>query len=227
LRGGQVDFVDDRKNGEIVAGGEKRVRDGLRFDTLTGVDYQQRAFASGKRAGDLVGKINVSGRVDQIQLVSVSVFGLIMQANAFRFDGDAALAFQVHGVEHLLVHFALRQCAGHFEQAVGKRGFAMIDVRDDTKIADELWIHLPYGRKGLSSCDVTCNAYLRYVIIQCATTERSGRQPTVESREKAKKNQGKENDNAETREYAEVRREDESEVGSTESTEGKERRKRI
>jgi hypothetical protein len=74
-----------------------------------------------------------------------------MQANAFCFDGDAALAFQVHGVEHLLVHFALRQCAGHFEQAIGKRGFAVIDVRDDTKIADELWVHLPYDRQGLSS----------------------------------------------------------------------------
>src|ERR1700688_1397577 len=53
---------------------------------------------------------------------------------------------------------SLRKRAGHLEQAVGKRGFAMIDVRDDTKIADELWVHLPYGRKGLSSCDVTCSA---------------------------------------------------------------------
>jgi hypothetical protein len=71
-----------------------------------------------------------------------------MQADAFGLDGDAALAFQVHGVEHLLVHFALRQGAGHFEQTVGKGGFAVVDVRDDTKIADELWVHLPYGRKG-------------------------------------------------------------------------------
>jgi hypothetical protein len=42
------------------------------------------------------------------------------------------------------VHLALRERAGHFEQAIGKRGFAVIDVRDDTKIADELWVHLPY-----------------------------------------------------------------------------------
>jgi hypothetical protein len=73
-----------------------------------------------------------------------------MQADAFRFDGDAALALQIHGVEHLLVHFALRKRPGHFEQAIGKRGFAVIDVRDDTKIADELWVHLPYDRQGLS-----------------------------------------------------------------------------
>jgi hypothetical protein len=24
----------------------------------------------------------------------------------------------------------------------------VIDVRDDTKIADELWVHLPYDRQG-------------------------------------------------------------------------------
>src|SRR5437879_2689761 len=98
-----------------------------------------------------------------------------MQANAFRLDGDAALALQIHGVEHLFVHFTLRKRAGHLEQAIGKRGFAVIDMRDDTKIADELWVHLPYGRQGLSFSDVTCNANLRCVIIQCATSERGGR----------------------------------------------------
>ena len=38
------------------------------------------------------------------------------------FDGDAALALQVHRVEHLLHHFALGQRAGHLEQAVRQRG---------------------------------------------------------------------------------------------------------
>jgi hypothetical protein len=66
-----------------------------------------------------------------------------MQANTFCFDGDAALAFQVHGVENLLVHFALRQRAGHFEQTVGERGFAVVDVRDDAEIPYELRVHFP------------------------------------------------------------------------------------
>ena len=58
-----------------------------------------------------------------------------------RFDGDAALALQIHGVEHLLHHFALRQRVRRFEQAVGQRRLAVIDVRDDTEIADELGEH--------------------------------------------------------------------------------------
>jgi hypothetical protein len=42
----------------------------------------------------------------------------------------------------LFVHFALRERASHFEQAVGKRGLAMVDVRDDAEIPYEFWIHL-------------------------------------------------------------------------------------
>jgi hypothetical protein len=64
-----------------------------------------------------------------------------MKANAFRFDGDAALALEVHGVEHLFVHFALRERAGHFEQTVGERGFAVVDMRDDAEISNELRVH--------------------------------------------------------------------------------------
>src|SRR5260370_20561505 len=64
-----------------------------------------------------------------------------MQADTFCLDGDAALALEVHGVEELFVHFALRQRAGHFEEAVGKRGLAMVDVRDDAEISNELRVH--------------------------------------------------------------------------------------
>ncbi len=179
LRGWQIDFVDHRKNGEIVTGGQKSIRYSLRFDTLAGVDHEQGAFASRKGARHFIGKIDVAGRVDQIQLVCVSVFGVVMEANAFGFDGDATLALQVHGIEDLLVHFALRKRAGHFEQAVGERGFAVVDVRDDTKIADKPWVHLPYDRQGLSFCDVTCGANRRRVIIQCATN--GVRRSTVDS----------------------------------------------
>ena len=103
LRGGQVDFVDDRNDGEIVPRGEKSVGDGLRFDALARVHDQQRAFAGGKRAGNFVGKIHVAGRVDQVQAIFVAVARGVMQANALGLDGDAALALQVHGIEHLRI----------------------------------------------------------------------------------------------------------------------------
>jgi hypothetical protein len=58
-----------------------------------------------------------------------------------RFDRDAPLALKVHRVEHLLHHFPLRYGAGEFQQAIGKRGFSVIDVRNDREIADEAGVH--------------------------------------------------------------------------------------
>ena len=79
----------------------------LRFDALRGIHHQQRAFARLQAARNFVGKIHVAGRVDQVQLIHVAVAGRIIQAHGVRFDGDAALALQVHGVEDLLHHLAL------------------------------------------------------------------------------------------------------------------------
>ena len=87
----------------------------------------------------------MAGRVDEVQLVHVAVVGAIIQAHGVGLDGDAALALQVHGVEHLLHHFALRKRAGDLEQPVRQRGFAVVDVRNDREIADEFAIHAMWG----------------------------------------------------------------------------------
>jgi len=81
----------------------------------------------------------------------VAVARVVMQADAFGLDGDAALAFQVHRVEHLGLHLALAQGARQFQQPVGQRGFAVVDVRDDAEVPYELGIHVfscgfPCGR---------------------------------------------------------------------------------
>ena len=137
----QVDLVDDGNDFEAVIDGEIGVREGLRFDALRRVDHQQRAFAGGERARDFIGKIDVAGSVDQVELVSLAILRGIHHADGVGFDGDAALALEVHGVENLLLHFAHGERAGQLQQAVGERGFAVIDVRDDRKIADEGGFH--------------------------------------------------------------------------------------
>ncbi len=142
LRGGQVDFVDHRNDGQIVLRGQECVGHGLRFDALAGVHDEQRAFAGRKRARDFVGKIDVTGSIDQVELVFLAVVGAVMQADALGLDGDAALLFQIHGIEDLRGHFALGERAGKFEQAVGQRGLAVVDMRDDAEVADETGIHV-------------------------------------------------------------------------------------
>src|SRR5260370_23917250 len=64
-----------------------------------------------------------------------------MQANTFCLDGDAALALEVHGIENLFVHFARRERPGHLEETIRERGFAVVDVRDDAEISNELRVH--------------------------------------------------------------------------------------
>ncbi len=55
-----------------------------------------------------------------------------------RLDRDAALPLEVHGVENLVHHFALRQGPCVLEQAIGQRRLAVVDMRDDREISDIL-----------------------------------------------------------------------------------------
>ena len=122
------------------------VSQGLRFDSLRSIDDQQSALARSQRPRDFVAEVHMAGRVDEIQLIKLPIFGGVHHADRVRFDGDAALAFEVHGVKHLSLHFARRQRACELKQTVGERGFAVIDVRDDREIADVLVVHDEAGR---------------------------------------------------------------------------------
>ena len=44
----------------------------------------------------------MAGRVDQVEDVVLAVVGVVVEAHGLRLDGDAALALDVHVVEHLL-----------------------------------------------------------------------------------------------------------------------------
>jgi hypothetical protein len=107
LGGGQVDLVEHRH--DLVAGVERVIDVGerLRFDPLAGVDHQQRAFAGRQRPRHFIGEVDVAGRVHQVEDVGLAVLGLVFEAHRLRLDGDAALALDVHRIEHLLDHVAL------------------------------------------------------------------------------------------------------------------------
>ena len=63
---GEVDLVDHRNQIQVVLHGQERVGDGLSFDALAGIDYQQRTFAGGQGAGNLIAEIHMPGGVDQV-----------------------------------------------------------------------------------------------------------------------------------------------------------------
>jgi hypothetical protein len=56
-------------------------------------------------------------------------------------DGNAAFPLQIHGVEHLGLHFPRAQSPGQLQQSVGQGGFPVVDMRDDGEIAEESGIH--------------------------------------------------------------------------------------
>ena len=58
------------------------------------------------------------------------------------FDGDAALAFEIHVVEDLILHLAFGDGAGVLKQSIGERAFAVIDVSDDAEVADVFRVDL-------------------------------------------------------------------------------------
>ena len=78
----------------------------------------------------------MTGRVDEVELVCLAVGSRERQAHGLRLDGDAALALDVHLVEELGTHLPLGERSGDLEDAVGQRRLAVIDVRDDRKVAD-------------------------------------------------------------------------------------------
>jgi len=114
----QVDLVDDGHDFQAVIDRQVGVGERLGFHALRSVHHEKRAFAGSQRTRDFIGEVHVTGRVDQVQLVHLAVVRLIVHPHAMGFDGDAALPLQVHGIEHLLLHFTGRQGPGKLQQTV-------------------------------------------------------------------------------------------------------------
>ena len=108
----------------------------LRLDALGAVDHQKRAFDRAHGAGDLVGEIDVTGGVDQVEHILLAIQGGVVDPDGLRLDRDAALALDVHAVEHLLFHVAQGHGVRLLDKTIGEGGFPVVDVRDDGEIAD-------------------------------------------------------------------------------------------
>jgi len=132
----QVHLVQHRHHFQALF--DRRVAVGyrLRLDALASIDYQQRTLARGQRATDFIGEVDVAGRIDEIQLVGLAIARSVIKRDAVGFDGDAALALEIHRIQHLGFHFTLGQTTTHLDKTVCQGRLAVIDMGDDGKIAD-------------------------------------------------------------------------------------------
>ena len=137
----QIDLVDDRDDLQAVVHRKIGVGERLRLDALRRVNQQERAFAGGERSRDFVGEVDVTRCVDEIEDVFLTGLRAVVQADGMGLDRDAALALEVHRVEHLRLHLAGLESAGNLEKTIGQRRLAMVDVRDDGKVTDVAQVH--------------------------------------------------------------------------------------
>src|SRR5690606_36077638 len=63
---------------------------------------------------------------------------LELQRGRLRLDRAAASALERHRIEYLLGHLPVAQASAALDQAIGERGFTVIDVGDDREVADVL-----------------------------------------------------------------------------------------
>ncbi len=110
----------------------------LRLDPLAGVHLQKRAFDGTHRAADLIGKVNVTGGVDQVEDVGLAILRRVFDPHGVGLDRDTALALDIHAVQHLRLHIACSHRAGHLDEPVGEGGFAVVDMGHDREVADEI-----------------------------------------------------------------------------------------
>ena len=80
------------------------------------------------------------GAVDEVEFVCFAVFGGVFHANGLGLDGNALFAFEVHAIEELVTAFPRRDRPCHFEEAIREGCFAVVDMSNDTEIADETTI---------------------------------------------------------------------------------------
>ena len=78
----------------------------------------------------------MAGRVHQVENIGLSVERLVFEADGLGLDRDAALALDIHRIEHLLFHVARGHRSRLLDQPVGERRLAMVDVGDNREIAD-------------------------------------------------------------------------------------------
>ena len=80
------------------------------------------------------------GRVDKVEDVVLAGMSAVVETRGLGLDRDAFFAFELHGIQHLILKIARRNSSGAHQQAVGQGGLPVIDVSDDRKIPDSVHV---------------------------------------------------------------------------------------
>ena len=108
----------------------------LGFDTLGRVHHQDGAVAGRQASGYLVVKVHMARCIDQIEDIFLSILCFINNTDRLRLDRNTSFTLQIHIVQHLRLHFTFCQKPCPLNDAVCQGGFAVVDMSNDTEVAD-------------------------------------------------------------------------------------------
>ena len=142
---GKIDLIDDRHDLKVVIECKIYVGERLCLDALRCVNDENRSLARGERTGNFIVKVNMAGGVDEVEDVFFPVFCTVNGADRLCLDRDAAFPLEVHIVKDLLLHLALGQKTGLLDDAVRKRRFSVVDMRNNAEIANFALVSLSHS----------------------------------------------------------------------------------
>ena len=132
----QINLVQHGNDGQIVVDGHVQVAQRLCLDALRGIDQQYGPFACGQRTGDLIGEVDMPGRIDHAKRIFLAV-ERPRHTHCLRFDGDATLLLDIHAIEEPVSHLAFRHDAAQLQNTIRNRRFTMIDMRDNAEVTNQ------------------------------------------------------------------------------------------
>lgn len=74
--------------------------------------------------------------VDHVETIIKAVARAIGESDALRLDGNSALPFERHRVQHLFLHFPRRESAALLDEPIGQSRLTVVDVRNDGEISN-------------------------------------------------------------------------------------------
>jgi hypothetical protein len=106
----------------------------LRLRAVVCVDDEQHTIDHAQRAFDFSAEVGVARGVDDVDDLILPV-----HRGVLRLDGDALLLFEVHGIHGALLDLLIgAKHAALLQELVDEGGLPVVDVGDDSDIADAL-----------------------------------------------------------------------------------------
>ena len=84
----------------------------------------------------------MAGRIDQVIDILLPSIIAIPHAHTLALDGDPPLPLNLHRIQKLFFHITGLHRARCLDQPICQRALAMVDMRNDTKIANMLFFIL-------------------------------------------------------------------------------------